>query len=337
LDNGELIPSSPQVFSQYPGQSAVLDPATCFAIGEQDVKMTQFIRTESRDIYVVVNGEKFALKNFSDYESLSEDSLGYNWVTNWFASTIPNGTELPSETTIVTEDGATVGDFISDEEQDQQVPPSEPTTSDPEPTPDRSYTVKAGDFLSKIAASQGSTVAAIVEANNLANPNLIRVGQVLTIPGNNSGQTDSDESSEPEPEPSPEPEPEPSPEPEVETETGSIEYRVKSGDFLSQIATRFGVSSAEIAKASNLANPNLIFVGQVLTIPNQQDEIENDPQSDEDSHSQSDSSSETYRIKAGDTLFRIAARFGVSYRAIVEENNISNPNLIRVGQVIRIP
>lgn len=331
LDKGELIPSSPQVFSQYPGQSISLDPDTCFAMGEQDVKMTQFIRTESRDIFVVVNGEKFALKNFSDYESLSEDSLGYNWVTNWFASTIPTGNELPSETTIVTEDGATVGDFISDPEDEQQVPPSEPTNSHPEPTPDRSYTVKAGDFLSKIAASQGSTVAAIVEANNLANPNLIRVGQVLTIPGNQSGQTDSNESSEPEPEPSPEPEP------ELETETGSIEYRVKSGDFLSQIATRFGVSSAEIAKASSLPNPNLIFVGQVLTIPDQQVEVESNPQSDEDSQPQSDSSSETYRIKAGDTLFRIAARFGVSYRAIVEENNISNPNLIRVGQVIRIP
>jgi LysM repeat protein len=312
-------------------------------MGEQDVKMTQFIRTESRDIYVVVNGEKFALTDFSDYESLSEDSLGYNWVTNWFASTIPTGTELPSETTIVTEDGATVGDFIRDEEE-QDEPSSEPNASEPEPEEEpretTTYTVRPGDFLSKIAASQGATVSAIVEANNLANPNLIRVGQVLTIPGNQSESTDSEQSQQPDSEPEPEqtPDPEPTPEPEVEpkTETGSIEYRVKSGDYLSQIAARFGVSSADIAKASNLANPNLIFVGQVLVIPNQEVEVEETSESAETTEQQSEQA-ETYRIKAGDTLFRIAARFGVSYRDIVAENNISNPNLIRVGQVIRIP
>jgi LysM repeat protein len=347
LDEGQLIPSSPQVFNQYPGEAVTLDSTTCSAMGEQDVKMTQFIRTESRDIYVVVNGEKFALTNFSDYENLSEDSLGYNWVTNWFASTIPTGTELPSETAIVTEDGATVGDFIRDDEQ-QDEPASEPNASEPEPEEEpretTTYTVRAGDFLSKIAASQGVTVSEIVEANNLANPNLIRVGQVLTIPGNQPESTDSEQSQQPDsaPEPTPEPEPSPEPEPtpeaevEPETETGSVEYRVKSGDYLSQIASRFGVSSADIAKASNLSNPNLIFVGQVLVIPNQEVEVGQTSEPSVTTEEQSEQV-ETYRIKAGDTLFRIAARFGVSYRDIVERNNIANPNLIRVGQVITIP
>lgn len=47
----------------------------------------------------------------------------------------------------------------------------------------KTYTVKAGDTLSRIAAAQGSTTAAIAAANRITNPNLIRVGQVLMIPG----------------------------------------------------------------------------------------------------------------------------------------------------------
>jgi lysozyme len=52
----------------------------------------------------------------------------------------------------------------------------------PPPPPQRTYTVKAGDTLSAIAAKFGTTVAAIAAANNISNPNIISVGQVLVIP-----------------------------------------------------------------------------------------------------------------------------------------------------------
>lgn len=48
--------------------------------------------------------------------------------------------------------------------------------------PKRTYQVKAGDMLSAIAIKFGTTVAAIVSANNIADPNKINVGQVLVIP-----------------------------------------------------------------------------------------------------------------------------------------------------------
>ena len=343
LDQGRLIPTSPEVFAQYPGDPVELDPATCSAMGEQDAQMTQFIRNQSRDIFLVLEGQKYALTSFEDYESLSEESLGYVWVSDWFASNIPTGTEFPTEADIVTEDGATVGEFIRENDEAEPVVPSEPSVTtpeevEPEVIQPKNYTVRPGDFLSKIAASQGSTVAAIVEANNLRNPNFIRVGQVLIIPGNQPVQTESSESADPEPTPEPEPtpDPEPTPEPEPERTIGSIEYRVKSGDFLRKIANQFGVTSAAIAEASGLTNPNLIFVGQVLTIPNQSVEQEPAPAAEPEPAPEPEQE-ETYTVRAGDTLFRIAARVGVSYQAIVKENNISNPNLIRVGQVLRIP
>jgi len=51
------------------------------------------------------------------------------------------------------------------------------------------YTVKQGDWLSKIAKNQGSSVSAIANANNIANVNIIYVGQRLHIPGAQASKT----------------------------------------------------------------------------------------------------------------------------------------------------
>lgn len=45
----------------------------------------------------------------------------------------------------------------------------------------------------------------------------------------------------------------------------------------------------------------------------------------------------TYVVKSGDTLYRIAAKYGVTVQQIVAANNIANPNLIFTGQVLKIP
>jgi nucleoid-associated protein YgaU len=53
-----------------------------------------------------------------------------------------------------------------------------------------------------------------------------------------------------------------------ETREAKLEtYTVKSGDSLSEIGARFGVSRQEIAKLNNIENPDLIFPGQVFRIP----------------------------------------------------------------------
>ena len=85
-----------------------------------------------------------------------------------------------------------------------------------------------------IARRFGTTVQDLVRANNIADPNLIYPGQVLTIPGHDDMQA---------------------------------VYTVRPGDTLWAIADRFGTSVSELVFTNAIANPNLIYVGQVLVIP----------------------------------------------------------------------
>jgi len=123
------------------------------------------------------------------------------------------------------------------------------------------YTVQPGDTLSAISANYGVSVAILAQVNQIANPDLILVGQQLAIPA-----------AAPPPAPIPDPVIAPAPVPEPApvapgTGGGSPAYSVQSGDTLSAIASRFGVTVAALVAANNIANPDLIIVGQTLLIP----------------------------------------------------------------------
>nr|WP_251047622.1 LysM peptidoglycan-binding domain-containing protein [Planococcus sp. ISL-110] len=100
-------------------------------------------------------------------------------------------------------------------------------------------------------------------------------------------------------------------------------YTVKAGDTLYSIAKKYNVTVAALAKANNITNYNLIFVGQVLTIPSK---VAPPP-----------AVTVKYTVKAGDTLYSIAKKYNVTVAALAKANNITNYNLIFVGQVLTIP
>jgi len=99
---------------------------------------------------------------------------------------------------------------------------------------DYTYTVKAGDTLSRIAGSNGVTLSQLLSANpSITNPSLIYVGQRITIPS-----------------------------------TKFATYTVQPGDTMSGIARRYEISLAELLKANaNITDPSRIYVGQKITIP----------------------------------------------------------------------
>ena len=109
----------------------------------------------------------------------------------------------------------------------------------------------------------------------------------------------------------------PGPEP---TPSGDIEYIVKKGDTLSGIAAKYGTTYQKLAEYNGIANPNLIYPGQVIKIPN-------------------GSAEQTYVVQKGDTLSGIASKFGTTWQSIYEKNKAvigDNPNLIIPGQVLII-
>lgn len=103
------------------------------------------------------------------------------------------------------------------------------------------HVVERGENLTLIAARYGTTVDAIVQANAIANPNLIYVGQRLVIP-----------SAVQQPPELPMP---------------AQVHVVRPGEYLSLIARFYNTTVWALAAANDLANPSLIYPGQRLIIP----------------------------------------------------------------------
>jgi LysM repeat protein len=122
------------------------------------------------------------------------------------------------------------------------------------------HVVQRGEHLASIAQQYGVTVDDILTANNIANPNLVYAGQELQIwPADLSiVETEAAAPVETIAEPAP-------------VEAAPVEivsHTVMAGEHLASIAQRYGVSWTSIAEANGITDPNTIYAGQVLTIPN---------------------------------------------------------------------
>jgi LysM repeat protein len=172
-------------------------------------------------------------------------------------------------------------------------PTAQPTALPPPSGVGFPYVVQWGDTVYSIARHFGLPMDAIIQANGLVDPNRIRAGQVLIIPAL------------------------PAPEP------GPLFYVVQPGDNLYRISLRFGVPIEAIIALNRIVNPWYIQAGQVLLIPSGGPPVP--------------APTRTYVVQRGDTVWSIAAMFRVTPWSIIKSNNLANPNLIFVGQVLQIP
>ncbi|MGB7461092.1 MAG: LysM peptidoglycan-binding domain-containing protein, partial [Carnobacterium jeotgali] len=173
-------------------------------------------------------------------------------------------------------------------------------------TSSSTYTVKSGDTLTGIASKNGVSVSDLKSWNNLKT-DMIYVNQALTIKGGStSGGTTT---------------PAPS-----TGNTSSSTYTVKSGDTLTGIASKNGVSVSDLKSWNNLKT-DTIYVNQALTIKGGS----TSGGTTTPTPSTGNTSSSTYTVKSGDTLTGIASKNGVSVSDLKKSNNLTS-DTIYVGQ-----
>jgi len=148
------------------------------------------------------------------------------------------------------------------------------------------YIVKSGDSLYKISQKFNTSVDELKKINNLTS-NLLSINQKLIIPNNQVNEQNN-------------------------TSTTNT-YIVKSGDSLYKISKEFNTSVDELKKINNLSS-NLLSIGQILIIPN--NEI-------------------IYVVQKGDSLYSISKKYNTSVDEIKKLNNLSS-NLLSIGQKLTI-
>jgi len=172
------------------------------------------------------------------------------------------------------------------------------------------YKVRRGDNLTSIARKFGTTVSAVKKENNLYRSSTIHPGQTLVIRSSRGGgSSEKDDDDKPIPDPPP---------PEW--------HKVQKGETMSEIASKYGLGLSVLQRANPGVDPKRLKVGQKLKLPTgSEPKRETSPQF------------VFYTVRRGDTIGKIAQKYGVSETKLLEANDMNRRTVIHPGQKIKIP
>jgi LysM repeat protein len=211
------------------------------------------------------------------------------------------------------------------DELSRQPEPTIVAEDDPGDRPD-THRVKRGETLSKIAAKYGTSVAALAKTNKIRTTSVIHAGQRLRIPGGGGSRSDDSERSVATRSTTSRPS-----SPEISSSAGAVSiYTVRRGDTVAKIASKYGVSVASILRANGLSTRSRIYPGQKLHVGG------GAGASTSTKSGRSSTDVATYTVRSGDTLGKIAKRFGTSVSEILALNGLRANSVIRPGDRIRV-
>ena len=188
------------------------------------------------------------------------------------------------------------------------------------------HEIKRGETVSSIAAKYGVSQYAILESNNLNRRARIYAGKTLIVPvpldGSWSRRKDKEYYAE-----------------------GSV-YTVKSGDTMWDIARAFGTTVNSLRRINYIERGSRIYVGQKLKIPSSASNLKqlssgsprsyaSSPSSDNGTIVASTSAS-THKVRAGDTLWDIARRYGTTTSSLRRLNGMGRSSRIYPGQLLKV-
>lgn len=115
-------------------------------------------------------------------------------------------------------------------------------------------------------------------------------------------------------------------------------HRVQRGETLSSIARRYSIGVDRIVSANRITNPNALRVGQEIVIPGRKGSaaVQTSQPPAYSNQGGSSGNAGSYTVQRGDTLSSIARRHGVTTTSIIQNNRLTNPNALRIGQNLRI-
>lgn len=181
------------------------------------------------------------------------------------------------------------------------------------------YTVVTGDTLLKIANMHGVSLAELVTWNQLKD-HLIYPGQVLKIVGSGTGNAKSVAVKSPPP----------------SSTTSTAVYKIQKGDTLGIIAKKFNMTVQELKALNNLTS-DLIYAGNSLRVSGEAAAVPSESNSVESiaTPTTDNAKTDTYVIKSGDTLGKIASKFNVSVATLKSLNGLTS-DLIFTGQKLKV-
>ena len=172
------------------------------------------------------------------------------------------------------------------------------------------YTVKRGDTVSAIAARFGLRTTDVLSLNDLSWGSVIHPGQVLRLTASPAA---------------------PAP---ARAAAASGIYAVRSGDTVSAIARRHGVTVQAVLSANRLGWSSIIYPGQKLVIPGKPVPASSTKAA---APAPAPAPAAVHVVAAGDTVSAIAHRHGVTVNAVLAANGLSMSSIIYPGQKLAIP
>lgn len=181
------------------------------------------------------------------------------------------------------------------------------------------HRIRRGDTLSVIARRYGVSVSAIQRANSMGRRTMIRAGKTLVIPTVAAGAYDY------------------IPAGEAVAATGeAITYRVRRGDTLSHIARRYRTTAPAIAAASGIRMNKVLSIGERLTVVPGVRSTAAARRVGRGEGSAVASGRSTHTVRRGDSLWKIATRYGTTVNRLCRLNGISSRTTLYPGMNIRL-
>jgi len=212
----------------------------------------------------------------------------------------------------------------------------------------QAYTVKSGDTPGGIAQKHGLSTQELLKANPGLDPKKMRVGQEITIPGakaqdkaadakprqeEKAAKKTADEKTKPAEEKAKPAAEKPAP----ASSAGS--YTVQKGDTPQGIAAKLGVSVPDLLKANGDLDPRKLRVGQVLKAPGVAAPApgKSEPKTEAKAEAAKTPGTVQHKVKRGETLAAIAARYGTTIAAIQKINPAAASGKVKTGVTLTIP